>query len=207
MAMAEFAHRDEIEASSDEELFAQARDHNEQSAYRELMQRMHVRALGFLYTMRFQDADIADILQQSWLKLLGNMHAFKEESSFATWFMTIVKNEAYDHLRSHNVKFARKGIGGDSEYQDLAESVPDETMQTPLEYVLTKERDEILWRTFNDVPEKGRSLLTKVYVQGLLNREVAREDLVPIGTVKSGLFAARKRLHDLLEKQKIADYV
>ncbi|MGH7151489.1 MAG: RNA polymerase sigma factor, partial [Planctomycetota bacterium] len=70
--------------------------------------------------------------------------------------------------------------------------------ERPLEALLRAESREILRATLAELPEEQRALLELGIGQGVRYREIARILGIPVGTVKSRVFAAACRLRGAL---------
>lgn len=143
--------------------------------------------LAISYTANQEDAK--DLLQDTFLKALNSKERFQEDTNLLAWATTIMRN-TYINL------YRRKGLTQkafdtnviDIEFTDNYRNINHCTSL----YSEVKETLRILESLDDDfrVP-------FHMYIDGYKYREIARRLNLNIGTVKSRIFTARKRLIDI----------
>ena len=99
-----------------------------------------------------------------------------QQSSLATWLLTITRNRAVDELRSRRGSAARREVS-DELLQPLAsEAEFDEPMLR-----------EGVQQALQELPDAQREAIQLVYWGGLTRREVAEQLQVPLGTIHTRL--------------------
>jgi RNA polymerase sigma factor (sigma-70 family) len=130
-----------------------------------------------------KDKDLAaDIVQDSWIKIIKGLPRLRDPVSFQAWAYRIVNNQCMDVLKKRN------------RYGEVA-TLP--SMKTNPIGAL-EERDYIQ-SLLAQLPDKHRSVLALHYLLGFDIAEIARITKSPKGTVKSRLFKAREKFRMLLE--------
>ncbi len=152
------------------------------------------RLLNFAYRLTSDHDDAHDLLQDTTLKMLSNQSKFVEQSNFKGWAMTIMKNLFINHYRKESKKLMTDSDADSEAIMDMVKS--KETTETP-ESLMSKK--EIL-HLVSQLPESIRSTFT-LYLKGFAYQEIAERQDLPIGTVKSRIFIAKKRL-----QQELKDY-
>jgi RNA polymerase sigma factor (sigma-70 family) len=133
---------------------------------RELMARVHAgsasawisltdRYTGLLWSvaraMRLCDADAADAVQTTWLRLVENLDGLRDAARVGGWLATTMRRECLAVLR----RAARTGsIGSAHGWDDLV----DED-DLPEDLLLRAERDAVLWRAFGRLKPLCQCLL------------------------------------------------
>ena len=108
-----------------------------------------------------------DALQESWVRILQSVNAYRGGVPACPWVRTIVANCAKDtHLRSRS---ATETPLGDSE--DL---LPDRRLD-PESQAQESEMLGLLYEVIQMIPPVYQEVIEKRYVQGLSNRETAAE--------------------------------
>lgn len=141
-------------------------------------------------------ADAEDLVQETLLKALRGWDGFRPGSNARAWLLTILRNAFINGYRRRK----REPIAMDidtaerhSILQDVAESDPEGTF-------FTKLVDETVLAAVEALPEEFREALVLSDLEGMPYAEIAQVLEVPVGTVKSRLFRARRllqrRLHD-----------
>ena len=132
----------------------------------------------------------ADLLQDTTLKALDNEEKFTSDANFKGWVMTIMRNLFINNYR----KTVRQATLVDTT-EDLyhLNTSQESALETPDGSMTVKEINAIL-ATFDEefrVP-------FNMHVAGYKYNEIAEELNLPVGTVKSRIFFARKRLRAAL---------
>ncbi|MBD5274613.1 MAG: RNA polymerase sigma factor [Bacteroides sp.] len=132
----------------------------------------------------------ADLLQDTTLKALDNEEKFTSDANFKGWVMTIMRNIFINNYR----KTVRQATIVDTT-EDLyhLNTAQESALETPDGSMTVKEINAIL-ATFDEefrVP-------FNMHVAGYKYSEIAEELNLPVGTVKSRIFFARKRLRAAL---------
>lgn len=133
------------------------------------------------------DADAEDVAQEALLKAFRNFARLRDRNRFRAWLVRISFRLALDRLRSAK----RRGV---REAEWMRER---ERSQPPGEHG-SREFQEHLERAMEELPEKMRLVLLLSAMDGHSLGEVATLLAIPVGTVKSRLFFARKQLAEKL---------
>ena len=144
----------------------------------------------------------ADAVQEAMIKAHRAMERFKE-GNFRSWFLRIVTNTCYDHLRRQR---RRAAVSLDELTEQAGiDYLPTEdyVAEDPESLVLQNEGMRFLLAAINDLPDYHRSVVLLVDVQGYDYAEAAKLLGLPLGTVKSRLSRARSALRDHLVKAGI----
>jgi RNA polymerase sigma-70 factor (ECF subfamily) len=158
------------------------------------------RALGDLYdrhgrtaySLAFRvvrDAVLAeDVVQDAFVSVWRTAAAFRcERSKPSTWILTLVHRRAVDLVRREQRRRAEPLSG---EYEGCTQGVDED-----VELALERRRVQVALR---ELPADQRRLLELAYYGGLTQSELAERLELPIGTVKSRMFAGLRRLESLL---------
>jgi RNA polymerase sigma-70 factor (ECF subfamily) len=132
----------------------------------------------FLRRLLGDGALAEDVAQETFLRVYRRLPSFAFQSTFSTWIFQIARNAGIDELRARQ---RRARI-------DAAVTPPPAPAAGPGEARVEIEA------ALASLPVDLREALVLVEVLGLRYAEVARVLAVPVGTVKSRVFAARVRL-------------
>jgi RNA polymerase sigma-70 factor (ECF subfamily) len=80
----------------------------------------------------------------------------------------------------------------------------DETSETPFSLLQHQRQHNTVHDAIADLPEEQALVLRKVYMEGLSHSEVSDELALPLGTVKSRVRLALKKLHDVIGREAMA---
>lgn len=144
----------------------------------------------------------ADAVQEAMIKAHRAMERF-QEGNFRSWFLRIVTNTCYDHLRRQR---RRAAVSLDElTEQSGIDYLPsdDYVAEDPEAIFLQSEGMRLLLSAIDTLPEYHRSVVMLVDVQGYDYAEAAEMLELPLGTVKSRLSRARSTLRDQLVKSGV----
>ncbi|HYE04422.1 MAG TPA: sigma-70 family RNA polymerase sigma factor [Planctomycetota bacterium] len=189
-------------ARSDEQLVAQCQS-GDFSAFEELYQRYQRPILAYIYQITRNYEEAACIAQDVFLKVFEHVDRFDITRRFSTWFYTIARNAAIDYLQSRSRKVMvtftdldRDDDGGSGIAGSAA--APAENVENQL---ARKEANGLLTAALDDLPQMYREIIELVIFQ-----EKSYEDAsvilggISLGTLRSRMFHALRRLRTLLEK-------
>ena len=153
------------------------------------------RKLGRLLSRLIRDqAEVEDVVQESFIKAYRALPNFRGESAFYTWLYRIGINTAKNYLVAMG---RRPQVNNDIEIED-AENFEDanelRTMETPETELMTKEIAQTVNDTVAALPEELRTAITLREIEGLSYEEIATLMNCPIGTVRSRIFRARETI-------------
>ena len=135
-------------------------------------------------------ADAEDIAQEALLRAFRKFEDLRDPARFRAWLVRITFRLALDRWRS-----ARR-----RERRETDWSLPEQRPAPPNaeEIAATNEFQARLDRALGELPDKLRLVLLLSAIQGYTLEEVSGMLSIPMGTVKSRLFFARKQLAEKL---------
>jgi RNA polymerase sigma-70 factor (ECF subfamily) len=182
---------------SDAELVRQALD-GSQLAYRHLVNR-YARPAVNLAARMVQDRALAeDIAQEAFARAFEHLSTYDEQRRFASWFFQILHNVTIDYLRRK-----RPPTLSLDDLEDAGHAIPDFTSmgtspdRQAEQSALARAFDASLVR----IRPEYREAVVLRYREDLSVEEIAEAMSLPVGTVKTYLFRARKELASLLSAQ------
>jgi len=138
-----------------------------------------------------RDAPAAeDVCQEGFIRAYRQLGRFRSGEPFRPWLLRIVTNLALNDVRARG---RRRGL-----FARLA-PVEERVAPGPAAAVEAQERQTLLLRAMEELPEDGRVVLYLRHFLDLPEREIAAAIGKRPGTVKSRLSRARGRLRDVVE--------
>lgn len=144
-------------------------------------------------------ADAEDLVQETLLKALRGWEGFRPGSNARAWLLTILRNAFINGYRRRR----REPITMDVEAADRHAIIHDVASSDPEGTFFTKLVDETVLKAVEALPEEFREALVLSDLEGLAYAEVAEVLGVPLGTVKSRLFRARRSLQRVLHDHAV----
>ena len=151
-----------------------------------LYKRWHPKLMRFALRQTGNTEAAKDVMQESAMAIAKNIHRLSDPHRFSAWAYTIVRRRAADHI--NRLVKDRDKMDALSR-SDVQAPAPDMDNSLSLKQVLSK------------MPANDRLLLTLFYVDGLKATELSAAMGIPLGTVKSRLFAARAKLKSIYDNQ------
>jgi RNA polymerase sigma factor (sigma-70 family) len=129
-----------------------------------------------------------DAVQEAFLAVWRSADAYKRERAKpSTWILTVVHRRAVDIVRREQ---SRRG--------EPLELAPEPSVGPVDEDVVLRDRRAAVQAALIKLPGEQRQALELAYYGGLTQSELAERLAVPLGTVKSRMFAGLGRLRELL---------
>lgn len=140
--------------------------------------------------------DASDLTQSVFLKALCNFEKFTDSTNLGGWLYTIMRNLFINQCRSADqVRISRSNKEYETAPNDLmygtSESADSRCTMQDIEHAI-------------DILNKEYSIPFRMYVSGYKYQEIADKMNIPLGTVKSRIFIARKKAQAYLTEKPTA---
>ncbi len=152
------------------------------------MNRAYFTALGFVGS---HDAAL-DLSQEAFIKAYKNFTKFDRKKKFFTWYYSILKNLCMNYIRdkkkrkeNHFIEIENENINADNVSEKIESAEILSLMEKAIEELTFEEREVIILREF----------------EGHSYKEISELLNIPIGSVMSRLFYARKKLAEKLRSK------
>ena len=161
----------------------------DRAAVRLLFMRHHARVYRFAARQTGSETMADDIANEVFLELWRQAPAFEGRSEVSTWLLGIARFKALSMLRK------KREVEIDEE---AAAAVPD-TADSPEIAVMKDDKATALRRMVNALPEEHRTVIDLAYYHAKSVTEIAEVLSIPVATVKTRMFYARKKLGEALQ--------
>ncbi len=143
--------------------------------------------------------DAYDISQDAFVKAYNNLSKFRGDSKFSVWLYRLTSNLCLDFLRSRKRRSASSTsyINSDDEQQEI--EIPDSRF-SPETLLEKRELRRRVNAALESLPDSYREIIVLREINGLSYEEIAQVLSLELGTVKSRIFRARKKLCSILLK-------
>jgi RNA polymerase sigma-70 factor, ECF subfamily len=145
----------------------------------------------FAFRLTRNRDDASDLLQETSLKVLNNQEKFAEETNFKAWAYTLMRNIFINNYR----KTVREQTFVDQTDNLYHLNIPQNSGFNSPEgsYSISE-----ITKAINSFSKEYR-LPFAMHIAGYKYEDIAKELKLPLGTVKSRIFFARKRLQQILK--------
>ena len=145
-------------------------------------------AFRVAYSVLRHREDAEDVAQDAFAKAYGNFRQLRDRDRFRAWLVRLTWRLALDRRRSDVRRIARELDGANAGMSAHAAGA--------------QERSYSLWEAIDALPEKLRLVVVLSGIEGHNVTEIAQLLGVAVGTVKSRMNTARRRLREHLQCAK-----
>jgi RNA polymerase sigma-70 factor (ECF subfamily) len=131
-------------------------------------------------------------VQSAYLKAFASLDQFEGRATLSTWLTRIVIHEALARVRSLERRRSRLETEGITMLDDYRKS------DTPDEALAREQLRKVLESAIAALPEAFRTVFVLRDVEGLTVEDTSQVLGIPVATVKTRLFRARRKLRDAL---------
>lgn len=185
--------------SSDSDLVA-ATLRGSQAAYGDLVRRYERPVLGLILRMVRNRAVAEELAQDVFLKAYGRLASYDQHRKFSSWLFKVAHNATIDHLRRRQIATVPLETSKEDEIQ-LAGLLAAPESEGPENQAVRGELAQALEVAISKLRPEHREVLLLRFRQGCSYEELAQITELPLGTVKTHLHRARRRLAKLLEER------
>lgn len=169
----------------------------DKEAFAPLIERYEAKLLRYLERLGVGVLeDREDILQNAFVKVYKNLNSFDPTLSFSSWMYRIAHNEAMSFFR---FKHARPQVILSEEGEVLLTELRDEESDTSHVAELRISREKLA-EAFTTLSPQYRDALTLRYFEDRSYTEMSDILEVPVGTVSTLLYRAKRALRTALPK-------
>ncbi|HSV30813.1 MAG TPA: sigma-70 family RNA polymerase sigma factor [Atribacteraceae bacterium] len=166
-----------------------------------LIHRYEKAIFNYIYRMVKQKQEAEDLAQETFVRVFSKLRKYNNTYEFTTWIYRIALNVCRDSFRKKRlVFFSLQNPVGEEEESELEDFIEQASFQDPDGDVLNQELRLEIERAIERLPLKFREIIVLRHIENLSYEEIAAVTGLPIGTVKTYIYRARKRLQDDLQR-------
>lgn len=166
--------------------------------YNQIVERYQKPLFHFIYRIVRDMDESKDILQETFVRMYKYKERFDEEKSLKSWLYQTANNLCIDFFRKHKPGRVNFYDQQDSLFSTLVESSGLEREKQPDEIAQDNRLYEIILKAIEQLPKKQKMVMTLRSCKNLSLKEIAEVMGCTQQTVGTTLFAARKKLIQLL---------
>ena len=155
-----------------------------------LVERFQGQVFGLCYRMLGQRQDAEDVAQETFVRVLKNLHRWDPLRDFEPWLLAIAGNRCRTALATR-----KRRPSGEALPEHVPDRAPDERAAQHL--------GEEMMLALDKVREEYRRAFLLFHEQQLSYDEIAIAMAVPLGTVKTWVHRARRELVDQLRRRGV----
>ncbi|WP_353358256.1 sigma-70 family RNA polymerase sigma factor [Mycobacterium sp.] len=160
---------------------------------------MHDSLFGIARQLTSTVVDAEDLLQQTMVKAYSRFSSYRSDTHLKAWLVRIMRNTWIDDHRRNKARPLEHLTADVGDWEERAyerhagsgrDTVEDRVIESSVELEVR--------RAVRQLPLDLRTVIYYAYVEGLPHKQIAEIEAIPVGTVMSRLYRARKQLHGLL---------
>jgi RNA polymerase sigma-70 factor (ECF subfamily) len=144
---------------------------------------------SFATQLTSNSEDAVELVQETYLKALSNREKFRPHTNLKAWVLTIMKNLFINNY--HRAAFRKTKTFSDYQFYFNEDSRP--TNENPASIYTIKELGESIEKL-----DKKFKVPLKMFLAGYKYKEISQKLGLNIGTIKSRIFFAKRKLKRLL---------
>ena len=134
-----------------------------------------------------------DIEQEVYIKTWRNLDNYKENGKFKQWISALPANVCRDYFRSRQYKIGEAQVNDEEILEAAAVCGKQE------ERLDARQRQKAILKAVDNLPRKMRQVVVLFEFEELSYEQISKKTGLPVGTIKSRLFNARKILSEELK--------
>lgn len=143
------------------------------------------------------EAEIEDVMQNSYIIAYTKLYQFNLESKFSTWLIRIGINESLAVLRKEKKVLSIDSYNRNAE-DDFISEIPDSRQLNPQEKMTQKETKQFLENAIDHLDAKYRTVYIMKEVEGMSQKEISDVLDISVANVKVRLHRAKGILKETL---------
>lgn len=173
-------------------------------AFQVLVRRYRKKIFSIAYGITLDKEDSLDILQEVFLQVHQSIAKFRGDASLSTWLHRITVNRCLNWKRrwARRFRWLHVSMGSDDIEVDR---LPASDLPSPESRVAGAQTRRLIKDALQKLPDQARAVFVLRELEGLSYKAIADATGIKLGTVRSRLFYARKRLKQILQPLMEAD--
>jgi len=153
---------------------------------------------SFAYSLTQNRGEAEDLFQETWLRVARYFPKALDMKKIKPWLFTITANLHKDALRKKRTRrrflFQKKWV--DDQGLSLCDGFPEQAIPNQANEAKNIELGQAIARAIADLPDQHRLVFTLKEIEGFKQSEISEILAIPVGTVKSVMFRAVKKLRE-----------
>lgn len=172
----------------------------EKELYEILLRRNNQKLYRVIRSYIKSDAEIEDIMQNTYLKAFEKLYQFKNRSTYSTWLIRIGINEVLARLNEKNKVINLNYQSINTETPTILE-MPDTNQLNPEKKIIRQEAKQLLENSIDALEVKYRTIYMLREIEEMSIKEISECTGISIANVKVRLHRAKNML-----KEKLYEY-
>ena len=171
------------------------------SVYREFITRYQRIVSVMIARLISNVEDRKDISQEVFMKAFQHLDSFRFQSKLSTWIASITYNTCLSFLEKKKHLLYEDFLGEGDEMNTRSFDPADNDLIPHDEWLSSRQLEQSLHKAIEQLPPLYKTIIALYHSEEVSYEEISEITRLPIGTVKSYLFRARKKLKESLLQQ------
>ncbi len=167
-------------------------------AFQLLVRRFRKKIFSIAFGITLDAEESQDIVQEVFLQAYRSIGSFRGDASLSTWLHRITVNRCLNWKRRWARRLKWLHVSTDSTADEMV-AEPESELPTPEAQVANAQTRQQIDHALKLLPDQARTVFVLRELEGLSYEEIAQATGIKLGTVRSRLFHARKRLKEILQ--------
>lgn len=164
-------------------------------AFNEIYEKYYKPLLYTAYRITHNIEDAKDAVQSSFMQMFCSIQNLKEPKYFRLWMNKIVRGKCIDMFQKN------KDVIIDTSQEEVINQYEESNTEfIPHDMLKFTADQDILMKLIDELPDRYQEILFYAYFYQFTMQEIAELLEIPVGTVKSRLYAAKKALRTKVEE-------
>lgn len=162
-------------------------------AFAELVRRNQTTVYNLSYRFMRNAASAEDMSQEAFLKAFRLLKGFRGDCSFSTWMYRVTASVCLTELKRRKKRGEVELQPNHGEHMGFDAGMDNSDVADAIRQCVGK------------LPDRYATIITLYYLNGIAYDEIAETMNVPLGTLKTWMHRARKKLRKIVEKELNCD--
>lgn len=177
-----------------------AAKHGDREAFDRLVESLRGQAFHVAVGLVGSRDDALELSQEAFLNTYRSRASYRDGEPFLPWFHRILRNCCFSFLRKRG-RLTKRSLSAPAAEDDEGDWDIADDGPAPSEALFADERAQAFWSAFRTLSARDREILTLRHFREFSYQQCADTLSIPIGTVMSRLFHARRRLREALPSE------
>lgn len=165
-----------------------------------LIRRYEKPIFNYIYRLVKHREEAEDLAQETFTKAFFALHQYDHTYEFSTWIFRIALNVCRDYFRRKKFLFFSLNTPvGEEEETEWGDLIEQNSFLDPDGELNNQELREELEKAIDHLPLKFKEVIILRHLEGLSYNDISEVTNLPVGTVKTYLHRARKKLREELK--------
>ncbi|MCM8568594.1 RNA polymerase sigma factor [Gramella jeungdoensis] len=169
----------------------------EKELYEILVRRNNQKLYRIIRSYIKDEAEIEDVMQNTYIKAYTKLYQFNFEASFSTWLIRIGINESLAELKKRSRILKLNGYNKTNN-DDLILEIPDSIQLNPQEKMVRRETKQLLENAIDQLDIKYRTVYMMKEVEEMSLREISQALDISLANGKIRLHRSKEMLKETL---------